>query len=282
MTAKAYGPVPPDAVSVCEYAVPAVPLGSVLGASVTTTAALIAGLYDCTPVTPFASVAVMSRLLLPAALGVPLSTPALVSVRPAGKAPEVTAKAYGPVPPDAVNVCAYAVPAVPAGSVPGASVTTTAALMVGLYDRTPVTPFASVAVMSKLLLTALLGVPLSTPARDSDKPAGNAPEVTAKAYGPVPPDAVRVCEYAAPVVPLGSVLGASVTTTAALIAGLYDRTPLTPFASVAVISKLLLPVALGVPLSTPVLDSVSPAGSDPLVTAKVYGPVPPDAVSVCE
>ena len=43
-------------------------------------------------------------------------------------------------------------------------------------------------------------------------------------------------------------------------------------ASVAVIVKLALPSAVGVPLSSPAGESVSPAGSEPEVTAKVYDP----------
>src|SRR6476661_10055205 len=39
----------------------------------------------------------------------------------------------------------------------------------------------------------------------------------------------------------------------------------------------------GVPPSSPVLaTSVMPDGSDPAVTAKEYGPAPPDAETVCE
>jgi hypothetical protein len=41
------------------------------------------------------------------------------------------------------------------------------------------------------------------------------------------------------------------------------------------------PDAVGVPLTTPELDSVSPAGSPPLVIPKSRGE-PPEAASVCE
>jgi hypothetical protein len=41
-------------------------------------------------------------------------------------------------------------------------------------------------------------------------------------------------------------------------------------------------VAVGVPLMTPALLSVSPAGSVPLVKAYEYGPVPPLALIDCE
>ena len=54
--------------------------------------------------------------------------------------------------------------------------------------------------------------------------------------------------------------------------------------SVAVTVNELPPVpvaAVGVPEIIPVELSVSPAGSDPAVTANVYGAVPPLAESVC-
>jgi hypothetical protein len=40
-------------------------------------------------------------------------------------------------------------------------------------------------------------------------------------------------------------------------------------ASVAVTVKLAVPAVVGVPESTPPVDSVSPVGSEPLVTVKV-------------
>ena len=63
------------------------------------------------------------KLLDPATLGVPEITPVdAFSDRPAGSVP-VAAYVYGPVPPVAVTVWLYAVPAVPAGNVVGSTVT---------------------------------------------------------------------------------------------------------------------------------------------------------------
>ena len=50
--------------------------------------------------------------------------------------------------------------------------------------------------------------------------------------------------------------------------------------SVAWTVKVCEVVLVGVPLSTPVLLSVRPVGSEPLATLQVYGLVPPLAVSV--
>ena len=58
--------------------------------------------------------------------------------------------------------------------------------------------------------------------------------------------------------------------------------PVQLLASVAVTVKVDLPFEVGVPESNPALESTSPAGSEPLVTKKLYGPVPPLPLSVCE
>jgi len=65
--------------------------------------------YDCVPlygpVPVVESVVLIVNVKLPPAVGVPESRPPEVSVRPAGNAPLEMVKAYGAVPPDAVNVC---------------------------------------------------------------------------------------------------------------------------------------------------------------------------------
>jgi hypothetical protein len=51
--------------------------------------------------------------------------------------------------------------------------------------------------------------------------------------------------------------------------------------SVTFTVKVEFPVVVGVPLTTPVAEfSVRPAGSEPADTKKVYGALPPEAVSV--
>ena len=69
---------------------------------------------------------------------------------------------------------------------------------------------ASVAVTVKLNTPAVVGVPLRTPALESDRPVGTVPDVTAKLYGDVPPLAVIVWLYAVLNVPFGRVDGDSV------------------------------------------------------------------------
>ena len=53
-----------------------------------------------------------------------------------------------------------------------------------------------------------------------------------------------------------------------------------PFASVAVTVNDEPPDEVGVPVRLPPDDNERPAGNDPLVTANVYGAVPPDPVIV--
>jgi hypothetical protein len=60
----------------------------------------------------------------------------------------------------------------------------------------------------------------------------------------------------------------------------YASDPVQPFESVALIVKLNVPFAVGVPESTPAVVSVSPAGRVPVAMLYVYGPVPPLAVIV--
>ena len=67
---------------------------------------------DCVPLSATRTV----KLAVPVAVGVPLTTPALDKVRPAGRLPTVTDHVYGGVPPVAARVCEYAVPTVPLGS----------------------------------------------------------------------------------------------------------------------------------------------------------------------
>jgi hypothetical protein len=58
------------------------------------------------------------------------------------------------------------------------------------------------------------------------------------------------------------------------------RIPVHPMASVAVTVNVEDPASEGVPVSVPWPDNESPAGSEPDVRAKAYGPVPPVAVIV--
>src|SRR4051794_33748753 len=75
---------------------------------------------DCEPVQRLTvSVAGMVKGDAPVAVGVPLIAPPEASNSPVGRAPDVTANVYGPVPPEAVTLWpAYAVLKMPAGNPP--------------------------------------------------------------------------------------------------------------------------------------------------------------------
>ena len=57
----------------------------------------------------------------------------------------------------------------------------------------------------------------------------------------------------------------------------------TPFAPVTVIVIVEVPAAVGVPLTSPVVEfKISPAGSVPLVSVNVFGDMPPAEVGAIE
>ena len=97
------GEVPPDAASVCEYAVFIVPPVNV--ALVVMLNALLATMSVklLLPVTLALSVACTVMVFVPATVGVPLKTPAVESVGPETE-PDVIVHEYGDVPPLAAKV----------------------------------------------------------------------------------------------------------------------------------------------------------------------------------
>ena len=81
----------------------------------------------------------------------------------------------------------------PLGNVAG--LTVMAALIVTLYARAPVALRPSVAVIVKLEVAAVVGVPVIAPVvAFNDRPAGKLPADTLNVYEPVPPVALTVCE----------------------------------------------------------------------------------------
>ena len=93
--------MPPVAVNVWLYESFAATKGSEAGKIVIIGQVTIK-VYSFAPVQPPIT-AVTVKVLLPKAVGVPLNTPAVVRLRPAGNVPVVTAKEAMPVPPVAVR-----------------------------------------------------------------------------------------------------------------------------------------------------------------------------------
>jgi hypothetical protein len=166
--------VPPDAVMFALYAMPTVPLGSVLvNASVAGAMMMVSTWLTFCAGEP-ASVTLTVTIALPAVVGVPLTTHP-VRLRPSGNVP-VIEQLYGEVPPFAVIVELYATPTVPFGSVfvmfraLGAITIVSFALMlcVGLLE--------SVTFTVTVELPAAVGIPLTAqPVRLI--PAGSVPAV---------------------------------------------------------------------------------------------------------
>src|ERR1039457_579257 len=99
-----YGGVPPDAASVCKYAAPTVPSGSVAVVTLTVgeTTVIASALVTFVP-RPSASFAV--KLKVPRFVGVPVRSPRLSSESPSGNAPLNKLHEYGARPPAPVNAC---------------------------------------------------------------------------------------------------------------------------------------------------------------------------------
>lgn len=218
---------------------------------------------------------------MPEAVGVPESTPVEeFSDNPSGNGNELSARANVIVAvPDAVSVCEYAVPAVGAAGVPEVNNGTPAATTVN--DTFAVRdPTALVATIDRVPSAAVaVGVPEITPALDNDNPAGSVtPLPNAQVIGVVP--AVTKVErsrlYASPTrantcgIPPAYAIAVPDTPTTTETADDAE-----PAELVAVTVNDVVPVAEGVPESTPVVElSDKPAGREPVVTDHVIGTVP--------
>jgi hypothetical protein len=133
----------------------------------------------------------METVLVPAALGVPLTAPVdAFTVRPAGKfAP---AHVYGGVPPVTARLAAYATPATPPGSDVVVMVSAGAMVRDRFFEALACVGLVeSVTVIARVLVPATVGVPLIAPVDTfSVSPCGS--PVTDQVSGALPPLAARV------------------------------------------------------------------------------------------
>jgi hypothetical protein len=129
-------------------------------------------------------------------------------------------------------------------------------------------PFGSVAGTVKFAAPAAVGVPASAPAALSEIPAGRLPAETVQVYGPVPPPAASVCEYAVPTAAFGKLPVVTVSAPA-VTAMLSDLVAVAFAASVTCAVKVAVPPALGVPVIAPDALRAKPAGRVPLASAQV-------------
>jgi hypothetical protein len=160
---------------------------------VITTAGLIVTANARLAVAVTLSVTWAVKLNVPAAVGVPLSTPlAGFSVSPGGGVPALTTQLRGSVPPEAARVSEYAPPTVPVGS-GEVVVIASAGLMVRVNARVAVAATLSVTWAVKVNVPAAVSMPLSAPlAGFSVNPGGGAPALTTQLRGRVPPEAASV------------------------------------------------------------------------------------------
>jgi hypothetical protein len=130
--------------------------------------------------------------------------------------------------------------------------------------------------------TATVGIPLIVPFENRVSPAGGELPTVLHVYDPVPPYAVRVCEYAMSTVPAGSGKAVVMIMAELLIARVKSFSAYAFAESVTRIRKAELVAAEGDPMMIPVGINNRPAGRLPLTRLQLYGPDPPLAVSVCE
>jgi hypothetical protein len=149
---------------------------------------------------------------------------------------------------------------------------------VTLKDLVDVCLAASAALAVNDVVPGFVGVPLSTPAALSDRPAGSAPVETVHEYGAVPPVAARVARYdvfrrAPGIEAVVIVSGAALTAIDSALVEVREA------ASVTLTENDDVPTAAGVPERTPAALSARPAGRDPAASDQAYGTVPPVAAS---
>src|ERR1041385_6980272 len=97
------------------------------------------------------------------AVGVPLITPAELSVSPAGRAPDFRLHVSVPIAPVAVRVCEYGTLTVPSGKVVGEMVKAGTIVMLRARDAVAGTGDESVSVTTKFELPVCVGVPEMVP-----------------------------------------------------------------------------------------------------------------------
>ena len=251
----------PVAVTLKLYATPTVPVagGAALVIVGATVPALITMLNAWMALGNVPLAAVMVPLNVPAVVGVPAMTPALLIATPPGK--PVAVNVIGAVP-VAVTVRLYATPTVPVAG--GAALVivgaTVPALITMLNACVALGNVPLAAVIVPLNVPAVVGVPAMTPALLIVTPPGK--PVAVNVIGAVPV-AVTVRLYATPTVPVagGAALVIVGATVPALITMLNACVALGNVPLAAVIVPLKVPAVVGVPAMTPALLIVTPRAS---------------------
>jgi len=188
-TVQVYGAVPPVTPMVPVYGTLTVAGGGDVMVSVAIGACTVTVTVSVAVLAGFAeSVAVTPTDVVPAVCGVPVMLQSAFSVRPAGMEPEATVQWYGPVPPVTGIEPVYGTPTVAAGGDAMVS-TAEAGLMTMVIGPEPEIDglLASVACTVKVLVPAVVGMPVTAQLLPRARPAGREPESTEQVYGAVPP-----------------------------------------------------------------------------------------------
>ena len=130
-----------------------------------------------------------------------------------------------------------------------------------VYCRLSEQLLASVAITRKTNEPFADGVPDSTPPPESVRPVGSVPD-TVKAYGLAPPLAETIWLYGMPIKPAGSESGDNEIVAQPILI-VYASESLQPLTSVVRTRILNEPLDVGVPVSTPPVDIVTPGGNEP-------------------
>jgi hypothetical protein len=212
-------------------------------------------------------VAVTVNVFVAGVVGVPVIEPAVLSVRPSGREPELTLKsAAGEL--FAVIVALYAAPTVASGN-PVVVITGTAGMTV-MVNVSVSDPPALLAFTVNWLVAYVVGVPLITPLVASVKPVGTAPAVTENvAAGEL--FAVIVALYAVPTRPPGNpvvVITGVAGTTEMVNVSVSEPAELDAFTM-----NVEVAYVVGVPPIAPSLVRVRPLGSAPELTVNVTATV---------
>jgi len=224
---------------------------------------------------PTLLVALTEKLNVAAVVGVPLITPLVVfKLRPPGRLPLAIAHVIGAVP-VAARVWLYAVPTVPAGKEAVVIVGANGAELMTMLSALVAFPALLVALIVKLDVAAVVGVPLITPVAGVKlRPVGRLPTDIAHVIGAVPV-AARVWLYAVPTVPAGKEAVVIVGATGAELITMLSALVAFPALFVALTVKLKVVAVVGVPVIAPVdAFKLRPPGRLPLAIAHVIGAVP--------
>ena len=204
---------------------------------------------------------------------------------PGGSEPVDTENVYGGTPPAAVNRTGTI------GAPAGDGVRTGARIVSRAVDVTVRVRRPVILAKSALSATSTeneyvpvaVGVPEITPVvRPIDSPGGRLPLATLHAYGAVPPDTVNAAVLYGVFSTAGG-RGGTVIGSGPLVMMKVDTgaTAPAPRPSFTAIENVNDPAAVGIPLNVPVAgSSVTPGGSAPVDTEKVYGRTPPEAVKL--